>query len=80
MPYRKVWFANGSERTAALVLDSDKAAKMPVTEISRLFLIWETPKMQYLMVSPEFETWKECFEFEPADCRKGAYGTFVRNR
>lgn len=80
MPYRKVWFANGTERTAALVLDSEKAAKMPITEISRLFPIWEAPKMRHLMVSPEFQTQMECMDFDPSECRKGAYGTFVRNR
>lgn len=77
--YRKVWFCNGFDRTAALVLDSDKACKTPITEISRLFPIWEVPKMRHLMISPEFDTWNECFQFDPSKTRKGAYGTFVRN-
>jgi hypothetical protein len=62
--FTKVWFANGSEKTAGLILPTAKVHAMSVNEISRLFPTSEARKMKRVHISPEFETWDEAFDFK----------------
>lgn len=62
--FRKFRFTNGKEHTAALIMESAKLIKMPVTEVSRLFPYSEAPKMRTFEMSPAYETWEQAFEYQ----------------
>ena len=64
--FYKVWFSNGSERTAKLIVDtfSHPIGKTGVSEYSRLFPISEAPKMKRCLIGNRYETWQEAFESE----------------
>jgi len=60
--YQKIRFTdprNGA--TAGLILDSDKLAKMSVSDASQLFPYYESAKMTRFETSPEYETWEQAF-------------------
>jgi hypothetical protein len=62
MAYIKARFtskSNGS--TAGLIIEADKLYKMPITEFSRLFPVYEASKMDRTELSPEYDTWEEAF-------------------
>lgn len=61
--FQKVWFSDGREKTAGLILSADMLRKMSVSDISRLFPTSEGAKMKKLHVSPAFDTWDEAFKF-----------------
>ncbi len=57
MVYRKMWFAKGTERTAGLIITGDWVEKNKanlVSEASRLFPMYEAPKMHTFHISPPF--------------------------
>jgi GT2 family glycosyltransferase len=62
--FRKVWFSNGDEKTAGLVVAVDQVDGKSISEISRLFPPSEFRKMGKFHKSPVFWTWDEAFNFE----------------
>lgn len=65
--YRKVWFSNGTECTAGLVITNAWIAEHKANftaDVSRLFPMYEARKMVTLHCSPAFDTWDKAFLFE----------------
>jgi len=62
--YYKVWFSNGTERTAQLIVDTDSYPRFTTTlaEFSRLFPVYEAPKMKYFYMGDARPTWQEAFD------------------
>jgi hypothetical protein len=65
MPKRfyKVWFTDGTERTAQLVVDTERypQGKATVETYSRLFPYSETPKMKRLCMTSPYNSFEEAF-------------------
>lgn len=60
--FHKVYFSDGrGNRTAGLVLNEEHVKNKSITELSRLFPYSEANKMQFIYISPGFETWEEAF-------------------
>ena len=68
--YYKVWFSNGRERTAGLVLDTDRypirgingaTAGTSLETISRLFPMFEAPKMKRFIMTSLYDSFEEAF-------------------
>lgn len=61
--YYKVWFSNGTETTAKLVLDTERyPIGTSVAEYSRLFPYSEAGKMKRLVHTSLFDSWLEAFK------------------
>jgi hypothetical protein len=61
--FRKIWFSNGDEQTAGLVVAVDQLEGKSIADISRLFPPSEFRKMRKFHQSPVFWTWDEAFGF-----------------
>ena len=61
--YYKVWFTNGKERTAQLVVDTDKfpKGKTSIETYSRLFPYSEAPKMKTFCTTGLYDSFMEAF-------------------
>lgn len=71
--YRKWWFSNGVECTEGIILSEEDldllAERMGpygsfVTEIAKLFPVYEAPKMLHLKASRSYDTWEAAFAEE----------------
>lgn len=61
--YNKIRFSSKRGPTAGLIIETEKLDKMTITEISRLFPLWESGNMTRFERSPNFETWNDAFFF-----------------
>jgi hypothetical protein len=60
--YYKVWFSNGKESTAKLVVHTDRfPLSTSVSDYSRLFPMSEYPKMLRVIRSTVYDSFKEAF-------------------
>jgi hypothetical protein len=73
--FHKVWFANGSKRTAALVIKKDKLEGKTIADISRYYPYFESGKMNVLFVSPGYDTFEIAFNTPIQKSVKWSYGT-----
>lgn len=60
--YRKIRFQRGTDKTAGLVV-TDAQFKTGFSELSRLFSVSESSKMQFFSFSPLFDSWEKAFDF-----------------
>ena len=58
-----VWFSNGNERTAKLIVNTEQFpfGHTSVSEYSRLFPLYEAPKMKRLLMNHPRETWEQAW-------------------
>ncbi len=61
--YIKFRFTNGTSHTAGLILETARLKAMTFPEVSRLFPVFESPKMHRLEMSPECATWEDAFNY-----------------
>jgi hypothetical protein len=61
--YYKIWFSNGAERTAGLVVDTVKFPwkTTSISDYSRLFPISECMKMKRLIKTTLYDSFEEAF-------------------
>lgn len=65
MAYVKFRFTSKSNgATAGLVLASDKFREKSITDLSRMFPMFESLKMERLEVSPEYGSWEDAFHHD----------------
>ncbi len=50
-----------SASTAGLVMEQDKLLSMPITEIGRMFPMFEAGKMEFLEISPAYPSFATAF-------------------
>lgn len=63
--YYKVWFTDGFEKTAGLVLDTDRhPLTTTISDYSRLFPYWEAPRMKTICRTQLFDTFEQAFAQE----------------
>lgn len=60
--FRKIRFISARGVTAGLVIGTAHA-KWRVSELSRLFPMWEARRMSQLQASPWFKTFEEAFNY-----------------
>ena len=63
MKFTKVWFSNKDRQTAALILNKDQSEGKTVSDISRLFPMYEASRMVNFH-HVDFATWDEAFNFD----------------
>jgi len=60
--FYQVWFSNGTERTAKLIVHT---SQFPIgtapTKYSHLFPYTEAPKMKRMIISTVYDTWDAAF-------------------
>ena len=61
--YYRVWFTNGSDRTAGVVCDTKlyPMNKTTIATYSRMFPFSEAIKMKRFHMTQAFDTWNEAF-------------------
>lgn len=60
--YYKVWFSNGTERTAQLIVHTDRfPPSTSIADYSRLFPMSEYPKMLKVIRTGFYDSFKEAF-------------------
>ena len=62
--YKKIRFTSKHGATAGLILERDKLWGMTIEDVSRLFPIYETPKMHHLEQSPIFDSFEDAFNYQ----------------
>lgn len=62
--YTKFRFTNGKRHTAGLVLETTKLKAMTFPQVSRLFPVFESPKMHRLELSPEYANFEDAFNHQ----------------
>jgi hypothetical protein len=72
--FRKVWFSKGTEKTAGLIVPSEKLAAMSVSDVSRLFPYSEATKMNLFHQSPEFDSWEAAFAYDTTKAPRPSQG------
>lgn len=59
--FKKFRFTSKQGSTAGLVIESDRMARMDISDLSRFFPYSEARFMARLEVSPEYKTWEDAF-------------------
>jgi hypothetical protein len=62
--YKKVRFTSKHGSTAGLILERDKLEDMTIEDVSRLFTLYESPKMQRFEHSPAFDSFDDAFDYQ----------------
>jgi hypothetical protein len=69
--FYRIWFHNGTERTAMLIVDTDRyPLTTTIEEYSRLFPYYEARLMKRAHRSDLYPTWEEAFRSGPKDGRQ----------